>query len=260
VQKKIDEIKELYPDVELKPIDNSVDFTVGNYEAAIHTLFEGAALAVIIVFLFLRDIRATVIAAVSLPLSIFPAFWVLDLLGFSLNLVSFLALTLSTGILVDDAIVEIENIVRHMRGNRPTRLRSTPPTRSARRHRHQPDHRRDLAPSFMPGIAGQFFKQFGITVSVQVLFAAGGATHHADAGRHFLRHHTIVGGRRLMMRLCAARHLVGSALPGHRRDRPDVVCGIDLSRDCCPKDSAGPGRVQVPPRHRAATWFPAFRH
>ena len=64
--------------------------------------------------LFLRNFRATVIVAISLPLSIFPAFWVMDMLGFSLNLVSFLAITLSTGILVDDAIVEIENIERHM--------------------------------------------------------------------------------------------------------------------------------------------------
>ena len=78
-------------------------------------MFEGAALAVIVVFRFLRELRATVIAAISLPLSIFPAFWAMDLLGFSLNLVSFLAITLSTGILVDDAIVEIENIVRHIR-------------------------------------------------------------------------------------------------------------------------------------------------
>jgi multidrug efflux pump subunit AcrB len=134
VQKRIDEIKAAYPDVELKVIDNSVDFTLGNYESAIHTLFEGAALAVIVVFLFLRDIRATIIAAVSLPLSIFPAFWALDILGFSLNLVSFLAITLSTGILVDDAIVEIENIVRHMRmGKSPYQARSAPPTRSVSR-------------------------------------------------------------------------------------------------------------------------------
>jgi ABC-type dipeptide/oligopeptide/nickel transport system permease subunit len=111
-----------YPDVDLKLIDTSVDFTKGNYEAAISTLFEGAVLAVIIVLLFLRDLRATIIAAVSLPLSIFPAFWAMDILGFSLNLVSFLAITLSTGILVDDAIVEIENIVRHMRmGKSPYR-------------------------------------------------------------------------------------------------------------------------------------------
>jgi multidrug efflux pump subunit AcrB len=114
VQKKVDEITKANPDVELKLIDSGVEFTKGNYHEALQTLFEGAALAVIVVFLFLRDIRATIIAAVSLPLSIFPAFWAMDVLGFSLNLVSFLAITLSTGILVDDAIVEIENIVRHM--------------------------------------------------------------------------------------------------------------------------------------------------
>ena len=122
VQKRIDALKEAYPDVDLKLIDTSVEFTKGNYEAAISTLFEGAILAVIIVLLFLRDIRATIIAAISLPLSIFPAFWAMDILGFSLNLISFLAITLSTGILVDDAIVEIENIVRHMRmGKTPYR-------------------------------------------------------------------------------------------------------------------------------------------
>ncbi len=174
VQKRIDELKEAYPDVDLKLIDTSVNFTHGNYEAAIHTLFEGAALAVIVVFLFLRDLRATVIAAVSLPLSIFPAFWAMDLLGFSLNLVSFLAITLSTGILVDDAIVEIENIVRHIRLGRP-------PFQAAI------DAADEIGlaviaisltiiaiftpASFMSGIAGQFFKQFGIPVSVQVVFS-----------------------------------------------------------------------------------------
>ena len=146
VQKRIDELAATYPDVELKLIDTSVEFTHGNYEAAIHTLFEGAILAVIVVFLFLRDIRATIIAAISLPLSIFPAFWAMDILGFSLNLVSFLAITLSTGILVDDAIVEIENIVRHMRMGKSALSGGDRGRRRdrARRHRHQPHHRRDL--------------------------------------------------------------------------------------------------------------------
>jgi hydrophobe/amphiphile efflux-1 (HAE1) family protein len=174
VQKRIDAIKEAHPEYDLRLIDTSVKFTKGNYEAAISTLFEGAILAVIIVMLFLRDIRATLIAAVSLPLSIFPAFWAMDILGFSLNLISFLAITLSTGILVDDAIVEIENIVRHMRmGKSP--------------YQAAIDAADEIglaviaisltiiaifAPaSFMPGVAGQFFKQFGITVSVQVFFS-----------------------------------------------------------------------------------------
>ena len=174
VQKRIEALKAQYPDVDLKLIDTSVKFTNSNYEAAIQTLFEGAILAVVIVLLFLGDVRATIIAAVSLPLSIFPAFWAMDILGFSLNVISFLAITLSTGILVDDAIVEIENIVRHMRmGKSP--------------YQASLDAADEIglaviaisltiiaifAPaSFMPGIAGQFFKQFGITVSVQVFFS-----------------------------------------------------------------------------------------
>jgi multidrug efflux pump subunit AcrB len=174
VQKRIDTLKVAYPDVDLKLIDTSVDFTKGNYEAAISTLFEGAALAVIIVFLFLRDIRATVIAAISLPLSIFPAFWAMDILGFSLNLVSFLAITLSTGILVDDAIVEIENIVRHMRmGKSPYRaaLEAADEIGLAVIAISLTIIAIFAPASFMSGIAGQFFKQFGITVSVQVFFS-----------------------------------------------------------------------------------------
>ncbi len=193
VQKRINALKVAYPDVDLKLIDTSVEYTKGNYEAAISTLFEGAILAVVIVLLFLRDIRATVIAAISLPLSIFPAFWAMDILGFSLNLVSFLAITLSTGILVDDAIVEIENIVRHMRmGKSPY---------------HAALEAADeiglaviaisltiiaiFAPaSFMSGIAGQFFKQFGITVSVQVFFSLLAARFVTPMlAAYFLKHH-----------------------------------------------------------------------
>ncbi|WP_441244512.1 efflux RND transporter permease subunit [Tardiphaga sp. 768_D3_N2_1] len=174
VQKRIDALKASYPDVDLRLIDTSVDFTKGNYEAAISTLFEGAALAVIVVFFFLRDLRATVIAAISLPLSIFPAFWAMDLLGFSLNLVSFLAITLSTGILVDDAIVEIENIVRHMRmGKSPYRaaLEAADEIGLAVIAISLTIIAIFVPASFMSGIAGQFFKQFGITVSVQVFFS-----------------------------------------------------------------------------------------
>ncbi len=174
VQKRIDALKIAHPDVDLKLIDTSVEFTKGNYEAAISTLFEGAILAVIIVLLFLRDIRATIIAAISLPLSIFPAFWAMDLLGFSLNLVSFLAITLSTGILVDDAIVEIENIVRHMRmGKSPYRaaLEAADEIGLAVIAISLTIIAIFAPASFMSGIAGQFFKQFGITVSVQVFFS-----------------------------------------------------------------------------------------
>jgi hydrophobe/amphiphile efflux-1 (HAE1) family protein len=174
VAQKIDALKSKYPDVELKLIDSSVTYTLGNYESAMHTLFEGAALAVIVVFLFLRDFRATVIAAITLPLSILPSFWAMDMLGFSLNMVSLLAITLSTGILVDDAIVEIENIVRHIRmGKSPYQasLEAADEIGLAVIAISLTIVAVFAPASFMGSIVGQFFKQFGITVSVQVLFS-----------------------------------------------------------------------------------------
>jgi multidrug efflux pump subunit AcrB len=174
VAAKIEAIKAANPEIELKLIDTSVTYTLGNYDSAMHTLYEGAILAVIVVFLFLRDFRATIIAAVTLPLSIFPAFWVMDILGFSLNVVSLLAITLSTGILVDDAIVEIENIVRHIRmGKSPYQaaLEAADEIGLAVIAISLTIVAVFVPVSFMSSIPGQFFKQFGITVSVQVLFS-----------------------------------------------------------------------------------------
>lgn len=174
VAKLVESIKKENPDVDLKLIDTSVPQTIGNYESALHTLYEGAALAVIVVFLFLRDIRATLIAAITLPLSIFPAFWVMETLGFSLNMVSLLAITLSTGILVDDAIVEIENVVRHIRmGKSPYQaaLDASDEIGLAVIAISLTIVAVFVPASFMPSIPGQFFRQFGITVSVQVLFS-----------------------------------------------------------------------------------------
>src|SRR3989475_545887 len=107
VAKRIDALKAEHPDVDLKLIDSSVIYTLGSYESAMHTLYEGAALAIVVVLLFLRDIRATIIAAVTLPLSILPSFWAMDMLHFSLNIVSLLVITLSNGILVYDRLVYI---------------------------------------------------------------------------------------------------------------------------------------------------------
>jgi multidrug efflux pump subunit AcrB len=101
-------------------------------------MVEGAVLAVIVVFFFLRDWRSTIVSAIAIPLSSIPTFWVMTLMGFTLKHV-LLALGLVAGVLVDDAIVEIENIVRHIRmGKNPIRRRSTRPTKSgwpwSRRH------------------------------------------------------------------------------------------------------------------------------
>ncbi|WP_417425587.1 efflux RND transporter permease subunit [Hoeflea sp.] len=174
VTETLDTIRADHPDVELVPVDDTVFYTYGNYESALQTLAEGALLAVLVVLLFLRNWRATLIAAVALPLSAIPTFFVMEQLGFSLNLVSLLAITLATGILVDDAIVEVENISRHIRmGKTPYRASveaadeiglaviATTFTIIA-----------VFVPvSFMPGIPGQYFKQFGMTVAVAVMFS-----------------------------------------------------------------------------------------
>lgn len=162
------------PNVSITMVDDSVFYTYGNYEAAIHTLLEGALLAILVVLAFLRNWRATLIAAVALPLSAVPTFWLMDMLGFSLNLVSFLALTLATGILVDDAIVEIENIARHIRmGKSPYRasIEAADEIGLAVIATTFTIVAVFVPVSFMPGIPGQYFRQFGLTVAIAVLFS-----------------------------------------------------------------------------------------
>ncbi|MBB3964960.1 efflux RND transporter permease subunit [Rhizobium metallidurans] len=174
VSESLTEIRKANPNVKIEMVDDSVYFTYGNYEAALSTLVEGSILAVIVVFLFLRNWRATLIAAVALPLSAIPTFWIMDLMGFSLNLVSFLALTLATGILVDDAIVEIENIARHIKmGKTPYRasLEAADEIGLAVIATSFTIIAVFVPVSFMPGIAGQYFIQFGLTVAFSVFFS-----------------------------------------------------------------------------------------
>ncbi len=137
-------------------------------------MIEGAVLAVVVVFLFLRDWRATIISALAIPLSAIPTFWFMDLLGFTLNTLSLLALGLVAGVLVDDAIVEIENIVRHMRMGKSAYQASIDAADEI--------GLAVVATTFsivavflpvglMPGVSGQFFKNFGLTVVVAVLMS-----------------------------------------------------------------------------------------
>lgn len=172
VEKKLAEVRKDFPDIAMTKIDDAVAYTQGNYEAAMETLIEGSVLAVIVVLLFLRNLRATLIAAIALPLSAIPAFWFMSLFGFSLNLVSLLAITLVTGILVDDAIVEIENIVRHQNmGKSPYRaaLEAADEIGLAVIAISMTIVAIFAPVSFMSGIAGQYFKQFGLTVAAAVL-------------------------------------------------------------------------------------------
>jgi len=152
----------------------SVDYTKAQYDSSIESMVEGALLAVVIVFLFLRDWRATMIAALAIPLSAIPTFWFMDLMGFTLNTLSLLALGLVAGVLVDDAIVEIENIVRHMRMGKSAYQASIDAADEI--------GLAVVATTFsivavflpvglMPGVSGQFFKNFGLTVVVSVLMS-----------------------------------------------------------------------------------------
>jgi multidrug efflux pump subunit AcrB len=166
------ELEASNPTVKFTKLFTSVGYTKAQYESSIAAMIEGAVLAVIVVFFFLRDWRATFISALAIPLSAIPAFWFMDMIGITLNSMSLLALGLVAGVLVDDAIVEIENIVRHMRMGKSAYQASI-------------DAADEiglavvattfsivavfLPVSVMPGISGQFFKNFGWTVVVSVL-------------------------------------------------------------------------------------------
>ncbi len=174
VNAELDKLRAKNPGVSIDIVDETVFYTYGNYESALHTLMEGSLLAVLVVFAFLRNWRATLISAVALPLSAIPTFWVMDLIGFSLNLVSFLAMTLATGILVDDAIVEIENIARHIRmGKTPYRaaIEAADEIGLAVIATTFTIIAVFVPVSFMPGIPGQYFRQFGLTVAIAVAFS-----------------------------------------------------------------------------------------
>jgi multidrug efflux pump subunit AcrB len=167
-------IEKEYPGIRAERMFTQVDYTKEQYESSMASMVEGAILAVIVVFFFLRDWRATIIAAIAIPLSAIPTFWFMDLMGFSLNQLSLLALGLVAGVLVDDAIVEIENIVRHMRMGKTAYQASIDAADEI--------GLAVVATTFsivavflpvglMPGVSGEFFKNFGLTVVVSVLMS-----------------------------------------------------------------------------------------
>ena len=174
VQQEIAKIAKENPQVQLTQVFTTVDYTKKTYESALSAFVEGSILAVLVVWFFLRDMRATLISALAIPLSAIPTFAFMQALDFTLNNVSLLALSLVAGVLVDDAIVEIENIVRHMRMGKSgfqasldaadqigLAVVATSCTIIA-----------VFTPvSFMGGIIGQYFKQFGLTVAAAVFFS-----------------------------------------------------------------------------------------
>ena len=162
------------PGIEITEAFNAVDQVVENFEGSMLLLIEGALLAVLVVWLFLRDIRATFVAAVALPLSIIPTFLFMQWMGFTLNIITLLSLSLVVGILVDDAIVEIENIMRHL-------AQGKEPLVAAREAADEIGLAVIattfaliavfLPTAFMKGLVGKFFVQFGWTASLAVFFS-----------------------------------------------------------------------------------------
>ncbi|MBD9466264.1 efflux RND transporter permease subunit [Pseudomonas sp. Pdm06] len=172
VAEALDKLHSADPGLSFTKVSGTVDYTHEQYEGSMHMLYEGALLAVLVVWWFLRDWRATLISASALPLSILPTFLVMSWLGYSLNTLTLLALAVIVGILVDDAIVEIENIERHSRMGKPIKqaagdavteialaVMATTMTLVVV----------FLPTAMMSGIPGLFFKQFGWTAVVAVL-------------------------------------------------------------------------------------------
>ncbi len=172
VQKALAELRLSNPDIEFTEAFNFVTPVQEEFQGSMTMLYEGALLAVLVVWLFLKDWRATFISAVALPLSIIPAFLGMEYLGFSLNGITLLALSLVVGILVDDAIVEVENIVRHLRmGKTPYQaaMQAADEIGLAVVATTFALVAVFLPTAFMSGIAGLFFKQFGWTAALAVL-------------------------------------------------------------------------------------------
>ncbi|TBF87822.1 efflux RND transporter permease subunit [Rhizobium leguminosarum] len=161
-----------HSNVQIEEAYSTLGPIIDNYDGSMHMLYEGAILAIIVVWLFLRDWRATILSAVALPLSVIPTFLVMYLAGFSLNVVTLLALSLVVGILVDDAIVEVENIARHLQmGKRPidAALEAANEIGLAVIATTFTLVAVFLPTAFMSGIPGLIFRQFGITAAVAVL-------------------------------------------------------------------------------------------
>ncbi|MCL4716656.1 MAG: efflux RND transporter permease subunit [Hyphomonadaceae bacterium] len=174
MDERLREVEATHPGVTITEIGSTVEFIRGMHESSIHALIEGAILACLVVFLILRDWRATLIAAAAIPLSIMPTFAAIEVLGFTLNMVTLIALALVTGVLVDDAIVEIENIVRHMRMGKTaynSALEAADEIGLAVVATTFSIIAVFVPVSFMSGGMGVFFREFGLTVALAAFFS-----------------------------------------------------------------------------------------
>jgi multidrug efflux pump subunit AcrB len=215
VQTELDKIQVENPAVHMSTIFTSVDHTLRTYHSALSALIEGSLLAVAVVWIFLRNVRATVISALAIPLSAIPTFAFMQWMDFTLNEITLLGLSLVAGILVDDAIVEIENIVRHMRMGKScfqAAIDAADEIGLAVVATSFTIIAVFLPVSFMGGVSGQYFKQFGLTVAAAVFISLMVA--------------------RLITPVLAAYALSSDALVVHNTDGPIMTRYLKLLKWC----------------------------
>lgn len=215
VSTELEKILAENPAVHMIPVYTSVEHTLRTYHSALSALIEGSVLAVAVVWFFLRNFRATFISALAIPLSAIPTFACMQWMGFTLNGITLLALSLVAGVLVDDAIVEIENIVRHMRMGKTcyqAAIDAADEIGLAVVATSFTIIAVFLPVSFMGGVSGQFFKQFGLTVASAVFISLMVA--------------------RLITPVLAAYALGGDAMPVHQADGPIMRRYLALLKWC----------------------------
>jgi multidrug efflux pump subunit AcrB len=215
VSAELDKLKTENSAVQMTPIYTTVDHTLRTYHSAMSALIEGSVLAVVVVWFFLRNVRATLISALAIPLSAVPTFVFMQWMGFTLNQITLLGLSLVAGVLVDDAIVEIENIVRHMRMGKScfqAAIDAADEIGLAVVATSFTIIAVFVPVSFMGGVSGQYFKQFGLTIASAVFLSLLVA--------------------RLITPVLAAYALRGDSIPVHNVDGPIMTRYLSLLRWC----------------------------
>jgi multidrug efflux pump len=176
VRAKMDELKKGFPQgMDYSIVYDPTIFVRGSIEAVVHTLFEALILVVLVVILFLQTWRASIIPLVAVPVSLIGTFAVMHLFGFSLNALSLFGLVLAIGIVVDDAIVVVENVERNIElGLNPVEA-----TKRAMREVTGPIVATALVlcavfipAAFISGLTGQFYKQFALTIAISTVISA----------------------------------------------------------------------------------------
>jgi len=176
VRAKMEELKRDFPQgVEYQIVYDPTVFVRGSIHAVVHTLLEAILLVVLVVIVFLQTWRASVIPLIAVPVSLVGTFAVMHLFGFSLNALSLFGLVLAIGIVVDDAIVVVENVERNITNG----LKPMEATRQAMREVTGPIVATALVlcavfvpTAFISGLTGQFYKQFALTIAISTVISA----------------------------------------------------------------------------------------